>query len=273
MASANDLHGDPCTNGPKYAGGEQSYGEPCFSSAQSCFPVIHRLVLERYPDRSNAMLPRRSELRLESESRLSKHGTALALYKNLLKLYPQKFRERFAESMQQTFHDLYNEHKRAPAHGFVVLSLFTETAMGIAHEHLLLLIEGDHMKGILANPTSAAIISFILALPLGLIFVVLMFNIQPLANLLFNLFTLEGPLGEMYLNTLGRIVIYGGLLLLPVAFVLNLRPMLVQARPEGKRTFHKVNLILGAAILLLITFTWGALLQEQIYCLQGIRCD
>ena len=129
------------------------------------------------------------------------------------------------------------------------------------------------MKGILANPTSAAILSFILALPLGLIFVVLMFNIQPLANLLFNLFTIEGPPGEMYLNTLGRIVIYGGLLLLPVAFALNLQSILKREGPQGKRSLYAINLIVGIAILLLIIFTWGGLILEEIYCLRGIRCD
>ena len=129
------------------------------------------------------------------------------------------------------------------------------------------------MKGSLANPTTAAILSFMLALPLGLIFVVLIFDIQPLANLLINLFTIDGPPGEIYLNTPGRIVIYGGLFLLPVAFALNLQPMLVRVGPDQQRRFHTVNLIVGSAILLLITFTWGALLIEQIYCLQGIRCD
>jgi len=72
---------------------------------------------------------------------------------------------------------------------------------------------------------------------------------------------------------LGRIVIYGGLLLLPLAFVLNLRPMWRKQGPEGKRRLYLINLIVGIGILLLITFTWGGLILEQIYCLQGIRCD
>ena len=72
---------------------------------------------------------------------------------------------------------------------------------------------------------------------------------------------------------LGRIVIYGGLLLLPIAFVLNLRPMLKREGPEGKRRLYTINLIVGAAILLLIIFTWGGLILEEIYCLRGIRCD
>jgi hypothetical protein len=74
-------------------------------------------------------------------------------------------------------------------------------------------------------------------------------------------------------NPLGRIVIYGGLLLLPVAFALNLQPMLKKEGPEGKRRLYAINMIVGAAILLLIIFTWGSLIMEGIYCLQGILCD
>jgi hypothetical protein len=77
----------------------------------------------------------------------------------------------------------------------------------------------------------------------------------------------------MEINILGRIVIYGGLLLLPVAFALNLQPMLKREGPGGKRKLYAINLIVGAAILLLIVFTWGALLVEQVYCLRVIRCD
>ena len=191
------------------------------------------------------------------------------LYKKLLALYPRGFRERLGESMEQTFNDLCNERKQQPSRGFFVLSIFTETAIGIVREHLLLLIEGDVMKTILANPKLAAITSFIFSLPLGLTFVAFMFDIEPLVKPLNNLFTIDGQ----QINNLGRIVIFGGLLLLPLAFVLNLRSLLRKEGPEGKRRLYALNLIVGAAILLLITFTWGGLILEEIYCLQGVRCD
>jgi len=195
------------------------------------------------------------------------------LYKKLLTFYPQAFRERLGESMEQTFHDLCHEQKHRPTRQFFVLSLFIETAIGIVWEHLYLLMEGDGMKGILANPRSVAITSLILAMPLGLTYVALMFNIEPLARVLNNLFTIDGQQGEIQINMLGRIVIYGGLLLLPVAFVLNLRPLLRKEGSEGKRRLYALNLIVGVAILLLIIFTWGGLIVEKIYCLRGIRCD
>ena len=202
---------------------------------------------------------------------MNEQVTARVLYKKLLNLYPKRFREQLGESMEQTFHDLYNEQKRGPARGFVVLSIFTETTIGIVQEHLILLTEGEVMKNMLANPRSAAITSLMLSLPLGLTFVAFMFDIEPLIKPLNDLFTIEGQQGDI--NTLGRIVIYGGLLLLPVAFVLKLQPMLKREGPEGKRRLYAINLIVGAAILLLITFTWGGLILEEIYCLRGIRCD
>ena len=193
------------------------------------------------------------------------------LYKKLLSLYPQRFRERLGESMVQTFHDLYKERKQHTNRGLFgfVLWMFVETAMGIVREHLCLLMEGAVMKGILANPTSAAIISFILCLPLTVPYVILMFDMEPFIGPLNNLLTVDGQ----QISTLGRIVIFGGLLPLPIAFVLNLRPMLKREGPERKRRVYAINLIVGAAILLLIIFTWGGLIVEEIYCLRGIRCD
>jgi hypothetical protein len=73
-------------------------------------------------------------------------ATAQRYYKKLLNLYPREFRERLGESMQQTFLDLYNEQRQAPARGIVVLSIFTETAIGIVQERLIALREEDVMK-------------------------------------------------------------------------------------------------------------------------------
>jgi hypothetical protein len=114
--------------------------------------------------------------------------------------------------MEQTFNDLYKEQKSRTERGLFsfVLWMFFETSTGIIREHILILRQGATMKNIPANHNSAAITSFILAVPLGLTYVAFMFNI-------------EGQQGNM--NTLGRIVIYGGLLLLPLAFMLNLRPI------------------------------------------------
>ena len=198
-------------------------------------------------------------------------NTVSTLYKRLLGFYPRGFRERFGESMEQTFKDLYKARARHPARGLFMLSLFTETAISVVREHLLLIGEGDVMKNVFANPRSAAIASIILSLPLGLTFVAFMFDIEPLVKLLNGWFTIPGQSGEI--NTLGRIVVFGGLMFLPVAFALDVQSMLNRGGTEGRRSLHTFNLIVGTIIFLLILFTWGGLIVEEIYCLRGIRCD
>jgi uncharacterized membrane protein len=125
------------------------------------------------------------------------------------------------------------------------------------------------MKNIAANPKTAAITSLILCLPLAVPYAIVMYDIEPLIGPLKSLLTVDGQ----QINSLGLIVFMGGLFLLPVAFVLNLQPILKRAGPDHKRTIHATNLIVGTAILLLITFTWGSLFLESMYCTMGIRCD
>ena len=149
--------------------------------------------------------------------------------------------------------------------------MFAETSAGILREYVLLIAQGDFMKILISSPKSAAIISFILSLSLGLTFVTFMFDIEPLVKPLNDLFTIDDQQGNI--NMLGHIVIFGGLLLLPVAFALNLQLMLKRQETGGIRKLHALNLIVGVAILLLIVFTWGGLIMEEIYCLRGIRCD
>jgi hypothetical protein len=93
--------------------------------------------------------------------------TIHTLYKKLIRFYPQEFRERLGDSMEQTFNDLYNEQKRQTEQGWFspVLWIFVETAIGIFRERLLLIMEGDIMQTILTNLRLPAIVSFLLILP------------------------------------------------------------------------------------------------------------
>lgn len=88
------------------------------------------------------------------------------LYKKLLSLYPRAFRERFGESMLQAFNDLYNEHQQARygLPGFATWT-FTETAIGVVREHLLLIFLGGIMQSTIKTIGSSALISFLLILP------------------------------------------------------------------------------------------------------------
>lgn len=93
-------------------------------------------------------------------------GTIYTLYKKLLRFYPREFRERLSESMEQTFHDLWNEKRQTKQEvfGFVVWTL-VETAIGIVREYILLIKEMDPIKNSMANLGSAAGISFLMLLP------------------------------------------------------------------------------------------------------------
>ncbi len=97
---------------------------------------------------------------------MNEQATVWALYKQLLHLYPREFRERLAESMEQTFQDLWNEKRQTQKGLFgFVLWTFIETAMGVVREHLLLISPGDIMQATLKTLGSSALISFLLILP------------------------------------------------------------------------------------------------------------
>jgi hypothetical protein len=71
--------------------------------------------------------------------RATKHYRTL--YARLLRLYPETFRNRFAESMEQTFHDLCRERRAADRRCLAfVLGLFGETFAGILRERSTLIM-------------------------------------------------------------------------------------------------------------------------------------
>ena len=111
--------------------------------------------------------------------------TIPVLYKKLLTFYPQAFKERLGESMQQTFHDLYSERQTKPGWFSFILWMFIETAMGIVREHVLLIRQGDPMKNMLAYPKGAALVSAIL--------LAVAFIVAPFIYLVGNLRDAMGP--------------------------------------------------------------------------------
>ena len=61
-----------------------------------------------------------------------------AWYAMLLRLYPRPFRERFGETMAQTFHDLCREHRgHEPGVLMFALPVFYETIVGIVRENIM----------------------------------------------------------------------------------------------------------------------------------------
>ena len=184
-------------------------------------------------------------------------------------LYPRAFRERLGESMKQTFDDLCAErkHHQKPVHVFVLFT-FAETIAGIVREHALQIRPGDIMKNI-TDPIPAASISFILALPIGLLAAIFFSEIELLQAPVKYALSVDGQ----QVNMLGRGVLLGGMLALPVALGLDLAPIVKSFRTNGKLAAHPANLIVGVLIFALMTVTWGGLALETVRCGMGLSCD
>lgn len=88
------------------------------------------------------------------------------LYRKLLTLYPQAFRARFGESMEQTFSDLCREREQVGGNFFGFAAwMFVETAMGIGREHVLSFQETNLMKNTLVSLKAPVLVSFVVVLP------------------------------------------------------------------------------------------------------------
>lgn len=190
-----------------------------------------------------------------------------ALYKKLVSLYPREFRERFGESMEQTFSDLCNEWARSnPVTFGFLLRMFVETSTGIAREHISDVIR---KRRVITRPWSAAAVSLLLCMPFA-ISVMPFLDIEVLAGPVRAALTFDGQQLSMF----GRFVVFGGVLLLPLAFLLNLVPMFSVAGKRGTISFspRPVNLVTGVAVLLPVLLIARWMVFEAITCSKGI-CD
>lgn len=234
--------------------------------------------------------------------------TVRVLYKKLLALYPRGFREQLGESMQQTFHDLCNERKRQSEHGWFsfLLWTFTETAMGIAREHVLLVTEGDSMKNMLANPRLTAVISSMLFLPAAIILLFDMIGVSkdfwplpispnivvPVAFLLLPValivsrapITLPAIIGFVLLlpflilewatrSDISRanasIMLWLILWLLSTTFFAILIPVVQDVQVRNNIMAKSVSLLPVVVFLVILAWAWGALVMDQMPCFVG----
>lgn len=177
-----------------------------------------------------------------------------AFYRKLLTFYPQGFKERLGESMEQTFNDLYNE-RRQFQNGLIgfTIQTFTETAVGIAREHIVLIMEIDPMKNMLTNIKSPALISLLLVIP---------FMIMEVVN-------------TRNLNAIFNVPLFGFMWLLPTIFILILVPIVRNLRRAGNSLMaNPVSLFISVIFLVLIAWMWASLLIDQMPCFLGVpNCD
>jgi len=178
--------------------------------------------------------------------------TVRHLYKKLLAFYPRAFREQLEESMEQTFHDLFNEKRQTKSglFGFVIWA-FIETAIGILNEHLLL-IKGDSMQNILTNLRLPTTISFLLILP---------FMIMEVINR--RSFNEDFPFPLFII-----------MWLLPVLFLLTGMPIVRNVRAGNSILASPVILLIRVVFLIFIAWFWASLLIDQMPCFLGVpNCD
>ena len=173
-----------------------------------------------------------------------------ALYKKLLSLYPQGFREGLEESMQQTFNDLYREKKAEESVFSFMVWTFAETATGIVKEYVLLVAEGVMMKTMPANPISAVVISFI--------FCVLPFMILEWAT--------RSDLPRSDASPMLWIVMW----LLSAVFIAILMTIVRNLRQAvSSIRANPVSLLVRVGLLVLFAWNWGFLVIDQMPCFLG----
>lgn len=200
--------------------------------------------------------------------------TLRILYKKLLVFYPKEFREQFGEAMEQTFNDLCNEWKRQAERGLFgfALWMFTETFIGIVKEHLIQIKRGTMMENIITNQKSAAIIGFLLAMPLAILLLIEIFGIEPLHGFLVTLTTEAGA--NPQLSTFGKILTLGALLLLPLGFIISLVPVVRNARTDYRFAANPFNLLIAAALFIFIAWLVISFIIDQYPCWIGVpNCD
>src|SRR5919108_5585743 len=171
------------------------------------------------------------------------------LYRKLLTFYPRQFRELLEEPMEQTFNDLMHERRQTKQQLFgFILWTFAETTGGILQEHISVLKQGDTMQTFFTNLRSAALISFLLILPLMIMEVV---NRQD-----FN----EGFPALLF------VIMW----LLPVIFIIILTPIVRNIRAGNNLLASPIKLLLSVTFLVLLTIVWTHALIDQMPCFLGV---
>jgi hypothetical protein len=127
------------------------------------------------------------------------------------------------------------------------------------------------MKNITNNPRAAALIGFILAMPLTLLLWILLYEVEPFQGYLKHWFT---EADGIRMNSLARIVLIGSVLLLPAALIINLAPIVRNVRAGHSVMTNPINLLLAVVLFAFITTIVGVFVIDQYPCWIGVpNCD
>lgn len=119
-------------------------------------------------------------------------------------------------------------------------------------------------------PSRAAILAAIMAFPMAVLIPSVFLDIDIVESALKSIFTTNGA----DLNGIGRIFVFGGLVLLPVAFVTAISPMLRRGA-DGRRRIYVANLIIAVIVLALLSPVVNGIGEEIYRCevLDVPNCD
>ncbi len=128
------------------------------------------------------------------------------------------------------------------------------------------------MENIMLNHKSAALIGFLLAMPLAILLLIEISGIEPLHSFLVALTTEAG--NNPRLNTFGKIFMVGTLLLLPLGFIISFAPVARNVRAGYGFTANPVNLLTAAALFTFISTLVTGFVIDQYPCWMGVpNCD
>lgn len=127
------------------------------------------------------------------------------------------------------------------------------------------------VKNILTNPTSSAIIGFLLALPFVTVLSLLILGIEPPLGPLESL--LKNPDPDQP-NVLGSLVVLGVFLLAILGGIIARAPIVRTMRAGGSLLAHPINLTLAVVILAFLTILVVVFFVDQFPCWIGVpNCD
>jgi hypothetical protein len=130
--------------------------------------------------------------------------------------------------------------------------IFIEIAVGNFSERLSLIIEGDIIQAILTNLRLPALISLLLVIP---------FMIMEVVN-------------RRGFNEGFPIPLFVMMWLLPLSFILTLRPIVRYLRAGNSLITQPVSLLIRIVILVFVAWMWTSLLIDQMPCFLGVpNCD
>ena len=126
------------------------------------------------------------------------------------------------------------------------------------------------MNKAITQPLSAAILGVLLTLPLTLLILIAVFNIDPMNDWMRNLLMSD----SQRLHAGGVVFMIGTMLLLPVGFIINVAAVRKSVRAGNAVMTWPLNVLLALGLLAYIVALVSAFVIDQYPCWQGVpNCD